>query len=105
VPASGASWAAISVGAGEIGTGAQSLSHARLLAEQVVADLDALRNGHAARLAWGEHGDRGVRAVVDGALADAEHRGDLGIALALAQQQCERRALIGWELVQSTHDV
>ena len=31
----------------------------------------------------GEHGERGVRAVVHGALRDAQQRGDLGVALAL----------------------
>ncbi len=89
-------------GSGALQVGARRWrSPRRLLAEQVLADLLALRGAQLARLARGEQRERGVRAVVHGALLDAEHRGDLGVALALAQQQREHRAQVGGELVQS----
>ena len=56
-----------------------------------------------ARLAGSKHGQRGVGAVVNRALGDAQQRGDLGIALALAEQQRERCALVGGEVLQSAH--
>ena len=77
---------------------------ARLLAQQVVADLLALLGVDSSR-AWrgASIAERGVRAVVHGLLGDAEQRGDVGVALALAQQQRERSALVWWKLVQSAH--
>ena len=70
-------------------------SPACLLAEQVVADLQAALGRELARLAGREQGQRDVGAVVNGLLLNAQQRSDLGVALAPAQQQRERRALVG----------
>ena len=63
-----------------------------LLVEQVLAQPFALLGAQRAGLTWGQQRERRVRAVVDGGLLDCEHRGDLGVALALAQQQREHGA-------------
>jgi len=81
----------------------QPLRAAGALAEQVVADLLAPLGRELARLARRQHGQRGVGAVVYRTLADLQHRGYLGIGLALAQQQRQRRSLVGGEVVQSAH--
>ena len=91
------------LGASQVCTRPQALGHAALLAEQVVGDLGTTLGREQACLAGGEHGEGGVRAVVHGARGDAEQLGDLGVALALTQQQRERRALVWRELVQSAH--
>ncbi len=89
--------------AAQVGAGAQTLGHARLLAEEIVADLQAALGCELARLARGEQADGSVRTVVHGALGDAEQCSHFGVALVLAQQQRQRCALVGWELVHSAH--
>ena len=82
--------------AAEIGAGPQTLRHAGLLGEQVVADLDAPLGCQLARLARREHREGGVGSVVHCAFADAQQRSHLGVALVLTQQKRQRRALVGW---------
>ena len=43
--------------------------------------------------------ERGAGAIADGALGNAEHLRDLGVALALADQQQQHRALVGGKVV------
>ena len=66
-----------------------------LLTEHVVADLRRGARRQLARQARREHGERRVRAVVHGALVDVEQRRHLRVALAAAQQQRQRGALVG----------
>ena len=74
-----------------------------LLIEQELADLLALLGRERACLLRSEHCERGVRAVVHGALADVEHCGDARVAVAAAQQQRKRRLLVGRQVVESAH--
>jgi hypothetical protein len=83
----------------EKGARPYALGHARLLAEQVVADLLAALRGELARLPRREHGKGRMGAVMHRALLDAEQLGDLGVALAPAQEQRQRGVLVGWEIV------
>ena len=70
-----------------------------LLTEQELADLLALIGGQRTRLPRREHREPGVRAVVHGAVADVQQRGEIRIARVPAQQQRERSLLIGRQVV------
>ena len=59
--------------------------------------------GQRARLRGREHGERAVGAVVRRPVEGRPAARDLGVALAPAEEQGERRALVWWKLVQSAH--
>ena len=73
------------------------------LAEQVVADLRALVRAQRPRLAGCEHREGRLGAVVDRPGWDLQQGRDLGVALALAEQQRQRSPLVRWKGIHSAH--
>src|SRR5207248_5589024 len=76
-----------------------------LLAEHVVAHFAAAVGAQPARLARREQSGRGVCAILHRAFRDVQQRRQFGVALAAPEQQRQRRLLVGWELIQSAHQV